>query len=99
MSDPKQITFTYKDIVEMLIKKQGIHEGIWGIYVSFRLHGANVTLGGNEPLPSSVVQIAEIGIQPAEKVNHLSVDAAEVNPAPGGAKKASKKRKATIKKR
>ncbi|HZG54158.1 MAG TPA: hypothetical protein VEZ40_18795 [Pyrinomonadaceae bacterium] len=91
MADSTPITFSYKDIVEMLIKKQGIHEGIWGIHVAFRLHGANVTLGEAEPLPASVVQITGIGLQPAVKVNSLSVDAAEVNPAPNGTKKASKK--------
>lgn len=92
MSSPtEEIKFSYKEIVEMLVKKEGIHKGLWGIYVGFHLHGANVTLGDKEPLPASVVQITQIGIKPVKKLDYLSVDAAEVNPAPSEAKKASKK--------
>lgn len=30
MAEPKQISFTHKEIAELLVKGQGLHEGIWG---------------------------------------------------------------------
>jgi len=29
MPEAGQIVFTYKEIAELLVKQQGIHEGIW----------------------------------------------------------------------
>ena len=81
MPEVKQVTFAYKEVVEALLKKHNIHEGIWGIYVEFGIQGANVE-SPTGVYPSAIVPIKTIGLQRMNKVTALSVDAAEVNPVP-----------------
>ena len=47
MAEAKQYIFSYREVAEALVKKQGIREGIWGIYLGFSLKGANI---GGPPL-------------------------------------------------
>ncbi len=86
MAEPKQITFTFQEVVEALLKKQGIHEGVWAIYIRFGISGANITdmaTQSKESLrPAAVVPLLEIGLQRFEEVTGISVDAAVVNPSP-----------------
>lgn len=42
MAEIKQVTFTHREVAEALVRRQGIHEGHWGIYVEFGIAGANV---------------------------------------------------------
>ena len=35
MAEATQLVFSYKEVVTALIKAQGLHEGIWGLYVKF----------------------------------------------------------------
>ena len=65
-------------------KKQGIHDGIWGIYPKFGNQGANVGASDTDLKPSAIVPVIEIGLQKFEKENNLSVDAAVANPKPIG---------------
>ncbi len=80
MAEASQITFSPKEIVEALVKKQNIHEGIWGLYVKFGIQAANVAFGAADLLPAAVIPVMEIGIQKFDEVNNLSVDASAVNP-------------------
>jgi hypothetical protein len=82
MPEPNRIAFTYKEVVESLVRKHEIHEGIWGLYVRFGISAANI---GREPtaelMPAAIIPILEIGLQKFDTENNLSVDAAAVNPA------------------
>lgn len=80
MPEPSQITFTFKEIAETLVKRQGLHEGIWGIFVKFGFGASNVGPNENSLQPAALVPIVEIGLQKFDKENNLSVDAAKVNP-------------------
>ncbi len=94
MENPERIVFSYQDVVECLIKKQGIHEGLWGISISFGL-GAIIANSINEPekfLPAAIVPVQEIGIQKFETESNLTVDAAKVNPRSTKKSAAKKKR-------
>jgi len=82
MAETSQVIFSHKEVVEALIKQQGIHEGIWGLWLKFGIQGANIGLGSSGLVPAAIVPVLEIGIQKFDEVNNLSVDAAEVNPAP-----------------
>ena len=87
--------FSYKEIVETLIKKQNIHEGLWGLYFRFNLAAANITDPQSGFLtPSAIIGVREVGIQRFDEPNNLTVDAAEVNPSlqSTAAKKSSKKK-------
>ena len=82
MAEANQIIFTYKEITTALLKQQGIHKGIWGIFVRFGIHGANIGGSDDALTPAAIVPLIEIGLQKFDKVHNLSVDAAVVNPAP-----------------
>ena len=82
MAEVNQITFSYKELAEVLVKKEGIHEGLWGIWVEFGVKGANI---GSDPergdlLPAAIIPIVKIGIQRFKEESQLTVDAAKVNP-------------------
>ena len=84
MPEARQIVFSYQEIAQALIKQQGIHEGLWGIYAEFGIAAANVNnASGAGLVPAAIVPLARMGIQRyEEEVPGLSVDAAVVNPAP-----------------
>jgi hypothetical protein len=73
--------FKHKEIAEALVKHQGLHEGIWGIYVEFGIGAVNVGTPDQNLVPAAIVPIVSIGLQRFEELNSLAVDAAEVNPA------------------
>lgn len=81
MAEAKQITFSYKELAEILVKQQGIHEGLWGVFLRFGIRGANIGHTPEELLPAAVVPVIEIGIQKFDEPSRLTVDAAVVNPA------------------
>ena len=82
MAEIGQLSFTYKEVVEALLKKQGIHEGIWGLWVRFGIRAANVGEAETDIRPSAIIPILEIGLQKFAKETNVSVDAAKVNPKP-----------------
>ena len=77
-----QITFDYRQLVTMMLKEQGIHDGVWGLYVEFNMFATNVGPSESELIPAAIVGIKKIGLQKMEAASSLSVDAADVNPAP-----------------
>ncbi|HMG84927.1 MAG TPA: hypothetical protein VK574_04250 [Terracidiphilus sp.] len=80
MPEPTLITFTYKEIAENLIKAQGIHEGIWGLFLKFGLSAANVGENDAALKPAAIIPVLEIGLQKMDKESNIAVDAAKVNP-------------------
>jgi hypothetical protein len=82
MPEIANITFTHKEIAEALIKKQNLHEGLWGISVEFGLAATNIsqTPDGTDLMPAAIIPVLKIGIQRFSSPNNLTVNAAEVNP-------------------
>jgi len=80
MPETSQIVFSHKEVVELMLKQQGIHEGIWGLFVKFSLGASNVGPTQSEVLPAAIVAVTEIGLQRFEQETNISVDAAKVNP-------------------
>ncbi|MBF0551068.1 MAG: hypothetical protein HQK60_11085 [Deltaproteobacteria bacterium] len=98
MAETLNYGFDHKEITELLIRKQGIHEGLWSIYLEFGLAGGNVNTGlPDDPnlMPAAIVPITRIGIQKVDQPTPLTVDAAQVNPvkAKTGKVQSAKKRK------
>lgn len=82
MADTQQILFLHKDIAEMLIKRQGLHEGCWGICLEFGISVGSVEFppqSGNAN-PGATLTVSKIGIQRSDVPNPLAVNAADVNP-------------------
>jgi hypothetical protein len=81
MAEINQYVFSFKEIVEALIRKQGIHEGIWGIYVEFGLSAINAGPSPDQILPTALIPVQKIGIQRLPNESNIALDAAKVNPA------------------
>lgn len=82
MPEPSQFTYSFQELAELMVKKQGIHEGLWGIYIEFAIAAANTSDSTGTFLPTAIIPIRKIGLQKFEEASNLTVDAAEVNPAP-----------------
>jgi hypothetical protein len=89
MAEIEKVVFEYREIVEALVKKQDIHEGIWALYIEFGISAANVAMrlgdafGDEEPTqvsPSAIIPVQKIGIVKTDKESNITVDAAKVNP-------------------
>lgn len=83
---PKAFFFSHREIASDLIKKQGLHEGRWKLTLELGLGGHSMSVnkpdGTQEFHPAGFVLVTAIGITQTEEVSNLTVDAAEVNPAP-----------------
>jgi hypothetical protein len=80
MPEATQIVFKHKELAEILIKHQSIHDGIWGLYIRFGIGASNVGASEADLQPAAIVPVLEIGLQRFEKETNISVDAAKVNP-------------------
>jgi len=78
MPAPTQFTFNYKEVAELLVRKAEITEGIWGLQIRFGMQATNINQPDGTLLPAAVVGILEIGLQKFDKLNNISVDAAEL---------------------
>lgn len=88
MAETNQILFDYKEVAEALIRKQDIHEGLWGLYIEFGLGAANIADEATKGLtPAAVVAVRRVGLQRFPVENNLTVDAAQVNPATTSSKR------------
>jgi hypothetical protein len=86
MAEPSQIVFSFKELAEILVREQGIHDGFWGLFVRFGITAGNINMASaTDPsvtalVPTALVPIVELGIQKFEELNDLSIDAAAANP-------------------
>jgi hypothetical protein len=80
MAEASQLTFSFKEVVEALVRKQDLHEGIWGLNVNFGLQATSMGPTESDLKPVGILAIVSIGLQRQEKETNLSVDAAKVNP-------------------
>jgi hypothetical protein len=79
MGESTQITFKFSEIAEELVRKQGIHQGHWGLFVKFAIAATNAPGPTGELLPTAIVPIFEMGIQKFDEPNSLTIDASKLN--------------------
>ena len=82
MPETGLITFTHKELVEILVKDRDLTEGIWRLYVNFGLKATNMGTSEQDRLPTAIIPILQIGIQKTEKEDNLSVDASKIKQKP-----------------
>ena len=82
MPETGLITFTHKELVEILVKSQNLTEGIWQLYMNFGIKAANLGSSEADVLPTAMIPVLQIGLKKVDKENNLSVDASKVNPKP-----------------
>lgn len=88
--------FSFQELAEALVKKQGLHEGLWAVYIEFGIGAANINTkeGGKEYVPAAIVPVKSIGLLRSSEENNITVDASRVNPKMAIAKaKASKSKR------
>jgi hypothetical protein len=90
MAEVTNYLFDYKEVAEALIKKQGIHEGLWHIAIEFGFGAQNIRTP-NGFAPAAIIPVNKIGLVRTPDASNMTVDAAEVNPAATGASKGSAK--------
>jgi hypothetical protein len=83
MPEIEQYKFKHKEVVELLIKSAGLHEGKWQLALEFGLAALNMGPSPDEVVPGAAVAVVSIGLQRAnpESPPALVADAAVVNPA------------------
>jgi hypothetical protein len=84
MAEPTQYAFSWTELAELMIKKQGIHEGKWIVSLEFQI---NVGILGTAPPSASPGVMAlcnSIQLTKAQEQSpqNMVVDAAIVNPRP-----------------
>ncbi|MGP8050279.1 MAG: hypothetical protein ACLPYB_06655 [Desulfobaccales bacterium] len=82
MGEPELISFTYKELAAVLIKHQGIHEGIWSLTIQFAFNAGMTKAGpaGEDFVIAANVAMMKFGLQKIDQPTPISVDAAEANP-------------------
>ncbi len=91
---PNQVVdFSLVEMAEILIKSQGLHEGLYNLSFQFQIAVGAVGPSPELICPGAMMGISRIGLSKTEegKANIHTVNAAEINPAP---KKRARKTKA-----
>jgi hypothetical protein len=78
--ETQQFMFGYQEVVAALIKKQGLHEGIWQLAIQFGIGASNIQNPNGEVAPAAIVPVVKIGLQRVSELSPLAVDAAKENP-------------------
>jgi hypothetical protein len=83
MPEVNQYTFKHQEVLELLIKKAGLHEGKWQLIVTFGFTPANMGPTADQVVPGVAVSIQNLGLQKAQpgSPEALTADAAVVNPS------------------
>ncbi len=92
MAQAQQYTFTYAELVALMLRAQGITSGIWSLYVKFGLAAANVGPNPESLQPAAILPILEVGIQRAEALTSIAVDAGALQRSAGKRSTSAKKK-------
>ena len=82
MPETKQITFSYQELAELMVRKVGLSEGLWGISIRFGISAGNAGPGPDDLKPTAIVPVLEIGLQRFDEPSNLTVNAAEIAKIP-----------------
>lgn len=88
MPEQTEIMFSHKELVELMLRKEDIHEGIWMISIRFGMQATNFGQApdGSDVQPTALIPVSSIGIHRTDKLSNIAVDASVVNPRPTGTK-------------
>ena len=69
-----------KEITALLIRHYGVHEGLFDLYLEYRMAFGAFGPTPEEVLPSTILGVSHLSITKSEKLGPLTVDAGLVNP-------------------
>ena len=78
----KPISFSLRQITEILIKHENIHEGLYNLSLNFKIAVGAVGPAQDSVYPGAMIGVAGVGILKVEKETEQTVDAAINNPLP-----------------
>ena len=83
MAEIKQISYSNRDLLILMLKDQEIHNGNWVLNASFKFAAMNMgqNLDGTDAAPSAIATLAGFSLEKVDESLPFSVNAAEVNPA------------------
>jgi hypothetical protein len=84
MPEVNQLFFNHREVLELLIKKAGIHEGRWMFSANFGFTAGNFGPAPDQLSPGAVVTVLSVGLQRAavDTPAAVTLDAAVINPQP-----------------
>ena len=97
MPEINQYTLTHKELLELLIQQNGVHEGRWSLLIGMAISAGMFGPDPAQTFPGAAVTFNQIGIQrfvpgsTPEGPGSIVLDAAVINPKPK-ASKAKRKR-------
>lgn len=70
-----------KQLTTTLIKHYNVHEGLYDLFLEYRMGFGVSGPSPTDILPSAIVSLSKLSITKAAQLGPLTVDASEVNPA------------------
>jgi hypothetical protein len=82
MPEISQYLFSTKELLGVLVKQAGVHEGKWVLMANFQVTPGSYGPAPDQLAPGALFAVTHIGIQlaPPETPEGAWIDAAEVNP-------------------
>lgn len=82
MPDVETYSFSHKEIIELMIRASGVHEGEWMLQVNFGFTAGNFGSNDENLVPGAITIVNHMGITRAKQgaPSGLVLDAAKVNP-------------------
>jgi hypothetical protein len=82
MNKPMEIDYSTNELINLMLKNEGIHDGNWILAVKFGFAAMNIRVSDDaqEVTPSGIVSVQKVGLQRTKDPMPFSVDAAIVNP-------------------
>src|SRR3990172_1051156 len=78
MPETTQISYSHKELTELILRDRGITAGHWAIYITFRPVGANAGPEEGDLKPVAMTFVESIGVIRVPEPNPLSVDASKL---------------------
>ncbi|AGX88413.1 hypothetical protein Cenrod_2354 [Candidatus Symbiobacter mobilis CR] len=70
-----------KEVAELLVKKYGLHEGLYDLLLEYQFAFGNFGPTPAQITPGAMIGLAKLGLTRVDKLGPLTVNAAQVNPA------------------
>ena len=79
MAEATQYQFTHKEVVEALVRKQGLTEGIWTLTLTLGLSVGNTGPDIDNLNPTAMVAVGAFGLSKTTEMTNLAIDASTLS--------------------
>lgn len=81
MAEITQIQYKLREVAALMVKDQGLHEGLWMAQVVFGFAAINTGPNPDDLYPTAMVPVQSIGLTRVTETGPLTIDASVANPA------------------